>query len=222
MAYSEGRDSIYEFSTAYSYAKFNLIALKSSPLKYISDLKWKRVIIQRNSIAETLLNASKCECERIYCISSIGALLSLKAGEADACVINSEVAEYYIERLRLKTLEVKQLSFGTLDNCYATYHGNGLLIREINRTLIEIYNDGTYNRIYKKWLTPIHLTFWDKYGLIISLICGAVIIILLICLTYNLFRLRKTSVTLEKSNKKLINSVAILNQIIQQIPMGYL
>lgn len=212
MAYSEQRDSIYHFSLAYSYAKFNLITFTNSSIRYLSDLKGKRIIVQKNSIGEQLLAAKRSGCVVVYSETPEAALMSLNAHEADGCIINSEVADYYIGALELENIEVKQLSVGTLDNCFATNLANDQLIRDVNKALLTIYHDGTYDTIYKKWLSPIPKNFWEKYGLLISLICMVFIVILLASLLRNFYLLQKSAATITNSNKELINANALLHK----------
>lgn len=140
---------------AFSDPYFNddqIILVKGKNIKTLDDLKNKNIGLQMGSSAYFALENSPLAKEvkdiKKY-PSNVEALLDLEAGRTDAVVMDSVVAKYYISkkpefRILGQPLKKEKIAVGLRKNDIA-------LRNEINSTLTEIKNDGTFNKIYVKW-----------------------------------------------------------------------
>ena len=155
-----GREDLYTWSKAYIDNSQVVIVKNDSDIESLSDLKDKIVIVQADSSALAALEgddatdqnkelcASFRELQQVADYNS--AFLNLEAGAADAICMDIGVANYQIEKrgneFRLLDERVSSEQYGI-----GFYLGNTELRDEVQETLDEMLEDGTYDEITKKW-----------------------------------------------------------------------
>lgn len=155
-----GRESQYTWSTPYVDNSQVVIVKKDSGIKKLSDLAGKRVIVQSDSSALAALEGEDATKENkklrqsLKDLQQVGdynsAFMNLESGMADAIAMDIGVASYQ--------LEAKNDQFVTLEEKLSSEEygigfkkGNVKLRDEVQETLLEMLDDGTFEKIAKQW-----------------------------------------------------------------------
>ena len=155
-----GRESQYTWSTPYVDNSQVVIVKKDSGIRKLSDLAGKRVIVQSDSSALAALEGEDATKENkklrqsLKDLQQVGdynsAFMNLESGMADAIAMDIGVASYQ--------LEAKNDQFVTLEEKLSSEEygigfkkGNVKLRDEVQETLLEMLDDGTFEKIAKQW-----------------------------------------------------------------------
>lgn len=155
-----GREELYTWSKAYIDNSQVVIVKKDSDIQKLSDLAGKIVIVQADSSAlaaltgEDATDENKALCESLKELQQVGdynsAFLNLEAGAADAICMDIGVANYQVgkrgNQFRLLEERVSSEQYGIGFSL-----GNTELRDEVQATLDEMLEDGTFDEITKKW-----------------------------------------------------------------------
>ena len=158
MTITEQRKKEITFSKPYFTGEQTIITRSGSDIKKISDLSGKTIGIQMGSSSNIALEKNPISKEvkniRKYG-SNVEVLLDLEAGRTDAIIIDSIVGKYYVAKKEKK--ENKDIFTVVNDPLAIEDMGIGMrkedltLIAEIDKIIVEMKEDGAYNKIYEKW-----------------------------------------------------------------------
>lgn len=124
------------------------------------DLKSRKIGIQLGAIQEQFIN--QLEGEPVYFDSWTGALMALKAGKIDAVIIDELTSKEYLKNLDgVKNLDV--LIDEQPAASIAFRKGEKELVDNVNKTIIELRNNGEYLEILEKYFPQNVAEFKAKY-----------------------------------------------------------
>lgn len=140
------------FSKPYMENKQVIVVKKGSDIKSKADLNGKNVVMQKESTAvdawkDAGITANVTELkDNVLCLNEIS------TGRADAAIMDSVVANYYLAK------QADQYPFVILDDSLANElygvavkKGNEALMEEIQKALDETISDGTAAKIATNW-----------------------------------------------------------------------
>ena len=155
-----GRENNYTWSTAYVDNSQVVIVKKDSNVHKLSDLKGKRLIVQSDSSALAALTGDDATKENKKLAASLkdlqqvadynSAFMNLESGMVDAIAMDIGVASYQ--------MSAKGDNFRMLDERLSSEEygigfkkGNTKLRDEVQKTLLTMLADGTFEQIVNKW-----------------------------------------------------------------------
>ncbi len=150
MAKKEDRKKIYDFShEPYSDLKITIFTTKKSNIRNLKDLKDKKVTTQKDSLYQKLLEQKGFK-PVLYDTES-EALLAVFQNKADAFVGSERTALFNIRKYNLRDVFPVSTPLEVSSLYYAVKKGNHELLGLIDEGMQRIRQDGTYDRIYRKW-----------------------------------------------------------------------
>lgn len=178
MKFSKSRDMHYDFSIPYIETPNSIFVRNDN--KYIhdiDDLKGKKVAIQKNDISKYLLANRNIE-SLVEVNNQEEALIKLINKEIDAYVGNKLTGAYYIQKKGFEEY-VKTVGENLLveNYCVVTLEGNEEIISIFNDGIKKIINNGTYDKIYKKWFGEY---FYDDSKILKNILIALTIVFLLV------------------------------------------
>ena len=154
-----GREDNYTWSTAYVDNSQVVIVKKDSNVHKLSDLKGKRLIVQSDSSALAALTGDDATKENKKLAASLkdlqvadynSAFMNLESGMVDAIAMDIGVASYQ--------MSAKGDNFRMLDERLSSEEygigfkkGSTKLRDEVQKTLLTMLADGTFEQIVNKW-----------------------------------------------------------------------
>jgi len=154
MTITEERAKQVSFSDPYFEAKQVILAKKGSGIKGVEDLAGKKVGVQLGTtgdFAAQKLIENGIEFELIKYEDTPSALMAIEKGDIDAAIIDNFVA-YLAQKNNPDVFEViEDKTFEPEYYGIAVNKDNPALLEAINKALKEMKEDGTYDKIYKKW-----------------------------------------------------------------------
>ena len=157
MTVTEDRKKTVDFSDEYYTACQSIITKKNSKITSLNDLNGKKIAVQEGTTGDILVTPSEdnetivdenTEVKRFK--KGSDAILELKNNSVDAVVIDTSAAKNFVSlnsELKLKEDKTSSESYAI-----AVTKGNKKLKNEINSALIEIKEDGTYDKIVDKYI----------------------------------------------------------------------
>ena len=170
----DGRENDYTWSTPYVDNSQVVVVKNGSPIKTLSDLKDKIVVVQADSSAlaaftgDDASDENKALAKSFKELQQVGdynsAFLNLESGMVDAVCLDIGVANYQISS-RGDTFIMLEEKVSSEKYGIGFKKGNTELRNAVQKTLIQMKNDGKFEEIAKKWglETSICLSENDKY-----------------------------------------------------------
>lgn len=152
MTVTEDRKKQILFSDPYLQDGQIVIVKENSPINSIADLKDKNIGVQLGSTAYFAIEKTPTfkELKDIKKYSNnVEALLDLEAGRTDAVVMDSVVGKYYTAKKG--GFKILNEDFGAEDMAVGLRKNDVALKNEIDKNLVDMKKDGTYNKISEKW-----------------------------------------------------------------------
>lgn len=147
-----GREGDYLWTSPYVTNAQVIVVNEKSDIKTAADLAGKVLALQQGSTAENALNSradiKDSLANTLFVADNVSALNELKAGGADAVLVDEVVADYYIAKNPgLKVIDsIAQESYGV-----GFALGNSALRDKVETTLQEMAKDGTMKKISEQW-----------------------------------------------------------------------
>lgn len=155
-----GREDNYTWSTAYVDNSQVVIVKKDSNVHKLSDLKGKRLIVQSDSSALAALTGDDATKENKKLAASLkdlqqvadynSAFMNLESGMVDAIAMDIGVASYQmsakVDNFRMLDERLSSEEYGI-----GFKKGNTKLRDEVQKTLLTMLADGTFEQIVNKW-----------------------------------------------------------------------
>ena len=155
-----GRESQYTWSTPYVDNSQVVIVKKDSEITKLSDLKGKRVIVQSDSSALAALEGEDATPENKQLRESMkdlqqvadynSAFMNLESGMVDAIAMDIGVASYQLSKKDGQFVMLEE-RLSSEEYGIGFKKGNTELRDQVQETMIAMLEDGTFEKIAKKW-----------------------------------------------------------------------
>jgi polar amino acid transport system substrate-binding protein len=155
MTHKLSRDDVIDFSITYFMDGQKLLVKKGGGIKSYHDLAGKKVGSAKGSTSEKNIKNVQPNCTVLSFEGYPQAFLALKQGKVSAVTTDSVIL------VGLKGSDDNPDNWEIVGDFFSS-EPYGIGVREndsnfrdvVNRSLIEMWNDGTYKKIYDKWLGP--------------------------------------------------------------------
>ena len=153
----ENRENDYTFSEPYMYNEQVVVVKKDGDAKKLEDLAGKTVLTQVDSAALHVLedeNGQKALADTFKELQTIGdynnAFMQLESGAVDAVACDLSIADYQMAAkpdmfVKLEPLSTENYAVGFAKD------GDAAMVDAVNKTLKEMYDDGTIAKLCEKW-----------------------------------------------------------------------
>lgn len=151
---NDDRKQTYDFSLPYFLSTNKILVPENSQIKNAKDLKNKVVAVQNGTTGQAAIeklfgknneNLKKFENNNL-------AIMELNSGGADAVVADNAVVEVYAKNNPEKKLKVIEDSENFDSEFYGLMFPKGSKLKtDIDKAVKKVIDDGTYEKIYKKW-----------------------------------------------------------------------
>jgi polar amino acid transport system substrate-binding protein len=146
------RRQIVDFSTTYFYAKQRILATKESQIHSTADLSGKRVCSVSGTTSLKRVFYLNPRPTLVGVTSWTDCLLMLQQGQVDAISTDDVVLKGLADQD--PSVELVGDSLGNEPYGVGVEKGNDDLVRFVNGVLEGIRADGTWERLYDRWLLP--------------------------------------------------------------------
>ena len=153
----EGREADYTFSKPYMHNEQVVVVKKDSGINSLDDLADKNVMTQVDSAALDVLEGDQKDLADTFAggkAQTIGdynnAFMQLESGAVDAVACDLSIADYQMAAkpdmfVKLEPLSTENYAVGFAKD------GDTAMIDAVNKTLKEMYDDGTIAKLCEKW-----------------------------------------------------------------------
>lgn len=183
MSYNEDRAKKYEFSEKHlENSLIYFVPKEASFIFELSDLKGKKVAVQRNDLAENVLSQVD-NVDIVMLLDLEEALDKLVNKEVDV-VLGSKLVGTYIIRKKDLSDEIKMVGYEFNQTPYsiAFKKGNDQLKNKFDKALKQLKEDGIYQKIYEKWFGQEEEVNLQNFKYAIYILFIIIIVILMISL----------------------------------------
>lgn len=184
--HSVPQDNKFIASQPYGYIDSDIITRIYSDINAWSDMDGKHVLIRKNSPLIYEFEKLKIKPKYIYIKSVPDGLRLLSSGKYDAMITSNDVAYFYISKLELTNLSVRQVFCQPLALRFVMLNtdNNKKIINKINSALQTIRSNGTYDAIYSKRFFPNADDSLKPFELSMIILSIAIMMILIIYILY--------------------------------------
>ena len=119
----------------------------------LADLKGKKVVTQIGTIPTDMAKKAGAQVKEVDTNSQ--AFNEIKAGTADATILDNAVAMYYLKQGGNADLKMVGQATDPEGTVWAFRKSDTALRDQANKALEELKADGTYQKIYEKWFGPM-------------------------------------------------------------------
>jgi len=152
------RENIYDFT--FPYLTFHgavFIRKGDKRIKDIQDLRKLSIMVLKGDNAEEYAVRTNISSEIITASTYEEAFKALETGECDAVISQKVMGLQLINKLELKNIVPSNIKLEGFqqDFCFAVKEGNSKLLAILNEGLSTVIADGTFERLQKKWFSPI-------------------------------------------------------------------
>jgi polar amino acid transport system substrate-binding protein len=147
------RRELVNFSTVYLTAYQRILAPRDSPITQASDLSGKRVCVARGTTSLTRIQQITPAPIIVSVVTWADCLVALQQRQVDAVSTDDAILAGLVAQdpyLHIVGPSMNQEPYGIGINL-----DNTGLVRFVNGTLERIRRDGTWNTLYRKWLTVL-------------------------------------------------------------------
>lgn len=147
------RRKLVNFSTVYLDANQQILAPRDSPIVKVSDLYGKRVCVARGTTSLRRIREITPQPIIVSVVNWADCLVAMQQREIDAVSADNSILAGLVEEdpyLHIVGPNMAAQPYGVGVNLENTG-----LVRFVNGTLERIRTDGTWNTLYRKWLTVL-------------------------------------------------------------------
>lgn len=153
----EGREGDYAFSKPYMHNEQVVVVRADSGIRALDDLAGRNVMTQVDSAALDVLEGDQKALADTFAggkAQTIGdynnAFMQLESGAVDAVACDLSIADYQMAAkpdmfVKLEPLSTENYAVGFAKN------GDASMVEAVNKTLKEMYDDGTIKELCEKW-----------------------------------------------------------------------
>ena len=152
------------------------------PLRTIADMAGRRVATLRNSRGHEYLRSKDWGLVFVHFDNMDQSVDAVHDGRADLFVATRMVADYLLRQRGYKDLVAAPIAFPDLEyrEHFGVRPGQPELLAQLNDGLIAVQRDGTYDKLYEKWIGPIEgrvIRWRDVQPYVLPLILLLVVVI---------------------------------------------
>ena len=215
ILYSVERDQVMDFSIPHLVISYSIFVRKNSPIRKIEDVYGKEIIVVKDVYAHDWLKRNNITPHIFPVERPQDALRSLSEGRHDMAVLVRLHGLELMRRLKLDNLQTVGPPVLSQKFCFAVKAGNSDLLAKLNEGLFRLQKSGEYDRIYLKWFSVYEQKrLMDKLLRFVKLFVLPLILVLVIAFLW----IRSLDRTVRRKTKELIDSEAMLSQIIEELP----
>ena len=225
---SPERENIFDFTFPYHTMKGAIfLRNEENSIAKIEDLKNKKIAVMEGDNAHEFLIRNNISKNIRITKTFTQAFRQLSKGKHDAIVAQKLMGLQLINKLKIKNIKVLDIRLNGFnqDFSFAVKKGNTKLLSLLNEGLSIIIANGTYDKIHKKWWTPLDNNKLSLFKILLTLM-PFIIVIIIISIIIIIFvlksQLKKRTYTLEmevikhkKAELALIESEAKYRTIIE-------
>lgn len=155
MTITEERKKVIDFSAPYFDATQALAVLAGKPYKSLAELAGKRVGVQAATTGEDYVKAQVKDGVKVEMVAYrdlAGAQQALSTGQIEAAVGDIPVWNEYVRNNPGKVAVVAGFDTGEQYGFAVRKGGDPKLLQAINDALAEARSNGTYDKLYEKWI----------------------------------------------------------------------
>ncbi|MGC5567408.1 ABC transporter substrate-binding protein [Streptomyces sp. FR-108] len=153
MTITDERKKNVDFSDPYFEATQGVLADKKSGISSLADLKGKKVGAQAQTTGEEF--AKSKGLNPVSFESSDALLNGLRTGQVKAVVIDYPVLQGWLkDKANAAAFEVADNINTGEEYGFTMKKGNTKLLEAVNKALADAKSDGTYKKLYEKWIGP--------------------------------------------------------------------
>ncbi|MFF3486016.1 transporter substrate-binding domain-containing protein [Streptomyces sp. NPDC002701] len=153
MTITDERKKNVDFSDPYFEATQGVLADKKSGISSLADLKGKKVGAQAQTTGEEF--AKSKGLNPVSFESSDALLNGLRTGQVKAVVIDYPVVQGWLkDKANADAFEVADNINTGEEYGFTMKKGNTKLLEAVNKALADARSDGTYKKLYEKWIGP--------------------------------------------------------------------
>lgn len=222
MKYSPARDKLYDFSAPYFLSSQGIfVRTDNMHIFEIGDLNGRKVSIQKADIAGDLFRELQ-KTNFIETDSQEEAVQLLLDGKVDAFVGNRITGQYFLQKnnqqsqIKIVGDPINPTNYGV-----AVLPKNAQLLTEINKAILKIKQNGTYDKIERKWfgeyIMPSTLNL-DRLRLFLEWGSGIGLLIVLGFLWWNRMlkkEVQRRTFQIHAINRELEEKMALLEENLQ-------
>lgn len=148
------RESFYDFTVPYiSLYGAIFTRAEDKSIKTFDDLKGKEIVVMQGDNAEEYILRKNISDKIVSTASYKEAFKALSSGKYDAVVTQQLVGEQTIAAEKISNVKIAaRIDDFKQDFTFAVKKGDSEILALLNEGLSKIITDGTYDRLYKKWL----------------------------------------------------------------------
>jgi aspartate/glutamate/glutamine transport system substrate-binding protein len=150
MTITEERKKQLDFSHVYYLAGQSLLVRKDSDIQGVKDLNGKVVMTAKGATSGQVIRDLVPGVQLKEYENYADAFTALKSGKGDAVTTDDSILlgmeQQAPDQVRLVDEQITQEPYGL-----GMAKGNKSLVKYVNQFLKEIQEDGTYDKLYKKW-----------------------------------------------------------------------
>lgn len=158
VGYSKARTAFIDYSVVHSSLPAAIFVRKGlGDVSSLEQLRGRRFAQNRDALFYQYLEQKSWTEHLLATDSSTEALQDVDQGTADATITNKLVAAQYIRAHRLANIELTRIEIPALDYRahFGVHRGATELLYQLNEGLMALRTNGTYDRVYEKWLGPL-------------------------------------------------------------------
>lgn len=177
MNYSESRARIYKFGASHGNIFQNVVYRRgTNPIKNISQLKNKDIIVEKQSLAHEILLENGFANHIYPTADPVEGLKSVAEGKFDAMVCNHEMGVFLIFKMGLTNLDIENIGIPSAE--YRFVSPNADFLNAIGRCFSKLKADGTYDNLYNKWNNHTDVSSLSRvvYSIILLLVISALVL----------------------------------------------
>lgn len=151
---TEARKKVFTFSDPYFDTKIVVATTKSNTISSYEDLKGKTVGVKNGTAAQAFLEENKDKYGYTLKTFDTGDLMynSLSAGAVDAVMDDEAVIQYAIQQGQDLSIDIAGEAIGSFGFSVKKGSKYEYLIKDFNKALAAMKEDGTYEKLMNKWL----------------------------------------------------------------------
>lgn len=151
---NDDRKESYDFSVPYFLSTNKILVPKGSDIKNAADLKGKVIAVQSATTGqfavEKVVGKNNKDIKKFE--TTVLAIMEMKKGGADAVVADNGVVEEYVKNNPKDDFTVIEDKNTFENEYYGLMFPKGSNVRkDVDKALNEMFENGTYTDIYKKW-----------------------------------------------------------------------
>ncbi len=158
LAYSPERDRYIDFSISHLRLNGALFVRKGDqPIRDFADLRTRRIALPRGGFTQEYLSAQRLNQHFIFVPSLSAALHALETGECDAIAATEIIAGHILRQDNLTNVVISPITLPgfSYELRMGVHAGDSDHLALLNEGLARIRMNGTYDRLYEKWIGPL-------------------------------------------------------------------